>query len=139
MIDRLWKDGDTLTLEFDMRTEAIYPIPYGNQVLMTEVIWGKNYVIPKYDEEDPNAKNHIALRRGPVMLAQDENLGYSTDTPISVKVENGYVAAELDSSAEKTIVSARIPLTDGSYLAVSDYSSAGKTWDKKIAVWMLTK
>ncbi len=141
VIDRLWQDGDMISLDLDMRTEAIYPIPYGTQVLMTGVVWGRNYVIPVYDEEDPIAKNHIALRRGPVMLAQDENLGYSTDTPISVKVENGYVATEIEDAREKTIISARIPLTDGQYLAVTDYASAGKSWekDKKIAVWMLTK
>lgn len=141
VIDKVWKDGDTVSLELDMRTEAIYPIPYGEQVLMTEVIWGRNYVIPKYDEEDPIAKNHIALRRGPLMLAQDEALGYSTAAPISVKTENGYVNTEIDNSTEKVLVNARIPLADGSYLPVIDYSSAGKTWeeDKKIAVWMLTK
>ena len=73
------------------------------------------------------------------MFAQDEILGYSTDTPISVKVEDGYVATEIDEATDKTIVNARIPLTDGKYLPVTDYASAGKTWDKKIAVWMLTK
>jgi len=142
IIDRVWKDGDTVTLELDMRTKAIYPTPYGTQILMTNVLWGdRHYIIPAFDEEDPIAKNHIALRRGPVMLSQDESLGYNTDTPISVKVENGYVAAEIDEVSDKTILNARIPLTDGQYLPVCDYASAGKTWeeDKKIAVWMLTK
>ena len=75
------------------------------------------------------------------MLAQDEELGYNTSDPITVKAENGYVNAEIDAPTEKAIINARIPLADGSYLPVTDYASAGKTWDenKKTAVWMLTK
>ena len=127
-----------------MRTQAILPIPYGEQILINEVIWGANYMIPTFDKEDPMAHRHIALRRGPVMLAQENRLGYSVDEPIEVSVEpDGYVKAELTegNSPYKCIVEAAVPLADGSMMTVTDYSSAGKLWseESKMAVWMLTK
>ena len=145
VIDRTWQDGDTVVLDLDMRTEAIYPIPYGEQVLMNKVIWGYNYVVPTYDREDPLAKHHIALRRGPVMLAQENRLGYNVDDSIEVKVNaDGYVDVETDPNMEvpyPCVVKARIPLTDGKRMLVTDYASAGKLWNEesKMAVWMLTK
>jgi len=144
-LSRLWNNGDVIELTLDMRTEAIYPTPYGTDILMNEVIWGHNYMIQNFDREDPIAHKHIALRRGPVMLSQENRLGYSVDEPITVKVnEDGYVDVEL--SKEKTapyanIVEAKVPLADGSYMTVTDYASAGKLWteESKMAVWMLTK
>ncbi len=143
-IDREWKGGDVVYLELDMRTEAIYPIPYGSQVLMNKVIWGHNYMIPTYDAEDPIAHNHIALRRGPVMLAQENRLGYSVDQPISVKVnDDGYVdVAKTDKEVPyNCILKLDIPLCNGNSITVTDYASAGKTWteESKMAVWMLTE
>ena len=141
---RAWEKGDVIELSLDMRTKAIYPIPYGNQVLMNEVIWGHNYVIPTYDEEDPIAKNHIALRRGPIMLAQENRLGYSVDDAVTVSVnKDGYVDVELtdENIPYKYIVGAKVPLKDGKSMLVTDYSSAGKLWNEesKMAVWMLTE
>ncbi len=138
-----WSD-DVLELTLDMRTEPIYPIPYGNQVLMNKVIWGHNYMIPTYDEEDPIAHSHIALRRGPVMLAQENRLGYSVDDPIEVAIGvDGYVkTTKCDKDiAYKAILKLDIPLTDGTKMTVTDYASAGKTFseESKMAVWMLTK
>ena len=143
-IDREWKSGDVVYLELDMRTEAVYPIPYESQVLMNKVIWGHNYMIPTYDAEDPIAHNHIALRRGPVMLAQENRLGYSVDQPISVKVnEDGYVdVAKTDKEIPyNCILKLDIPLSNGNSITVTDYASAGKTWteESKMAVWMLTE
>ena len=142
-IDREWKNGDTVNIKLDMRTEAIYPIPYDSQVLMNKVIWGYNYVVPCFDREDPIAKNHIALRRGPVMLAQDNRLGYSVDDAITVKVNaDGYVDTELTTTdIYPNIYAANVPLADGSSMLVTDYSSAGKLWteESKMAVWMLTE
>jgi len=143
-ISRDWNNGDVIEINLDMRTEAIYPIPYGTQITMTKVIWGQNYIVPYYDEEDPMAKNHIALRRGPVMFAQENRLGYSVDDPIEVKVNaDGYVDIKEDSGnvPYEYIVKAEIPLTDGRYITVTDYSSAGKLWteESKMAVWILTK
>ena len=142
-IDREWSAGDVVELELDMRTEAIYPIPYGHEILMNKVIWGANYVIPTYDEEDPIAKNHLALRRGPIVLAQENRLGYSVDEPVDIKVESdGYVLTtipEKEIAPYKHMVELEVPLTDGTKMHVTDYASAGKLWNEesKMAAWIL--
>ena len=144
-INRLWKSGDVVEIVLDMRTEALYPTSYGHQILMNEVIWGHNYVIPTYDEEDPIAKNHIALRRGPVILAQENRLGYSVDEPVKVKVdEDGFVNVkfpEKDIAPYEHIVEVLVPLENGTMMTVTDYGSAGKLWteESKMAAWMLTE
>lgn len=144
-ITRNWANDDEIELELDMRTEAIHPISYGHEILMNKVIWGANYMIPTYDEEDPIAKNHIALRRGPVVLAQENRLGYDVDTPVSITLNNeGYVDAafpEKDIAPYKHIIELCVPLDDGTQMHVTDYASAGKLWTNKskMAAWMLTK
>ena len=137
-----WADGDEIEIDLDMRTKVIYPIPYDHQVLMNKVIWGHNYVIPTYDREDPNAKNHIALRRGPIMLAQDSRLGYDIDEPICVNInEDGYVNTSLADDVEipfEHMLAVNADLKDTGYIRLIDYASAGKLWGKKskMAVWM---
>ena len=101
-------------------------------------------MIPTYDAEDPIAHKHIALRRGPVMLAQENRLGYSVDDPIEVVVgEDGYVeVCKTDADVPyNSILKLAVPLADGSKMTVTDYASAGKTFNEesKMAVWMLTK
>jgi hypothetical protein len=126
-----------------MRTQAILPIPYGEQILMNEVIWGANYMISTFDKEDPIAHRHIALRRGPVMLAEENRLGYSVDEPTAFLVrEDGYVDSYECTRGlpYNAIVSLELP-TENGRVTLTDYASAGKLWsdESKIAVWMLTK
>lgn len=145
IIDREWSAGDVINLVLDMRTEAIYPIPYGHQILMNKVVWGHNYVVPTYDEEDPIAKRHIALQRGPIILAQENRLGYSVDAPVSIEVnKDGYVDVtfpEKEIAPYTHILELEIPLKNGSKMHVTDYASAGKLWteESKMAAWMLTE
>lgn len=144
-IYRKWAAGDTIELTFDMRAKAIFPIPYGSQVLMNKVIWGANCMCPTFDKEHPSTKNHIAIQRGPLMLAQENRLGYSVDDAVSVKVnEDGYVDIKLDDTKNAPYnceLLAKVPTTDGGSFAVTDYASAGKLWndESKMAVWMNTK
>jgi len=145
VLNRLWKPGDSIKLSLDMRTQAVYPIAYGSDIVMNHVAWAEDYMIATYDKEDPLASHHIALRRGPVMLAQENRLGYSVDDPISVAVgTDDYV--ELTAVDESKIpypcmMAYGVPLTDGSVMTVTDYASAGKLWteESKMAVWMLTE
>ena len=144
-LSREWQTGEELILELDMTAQAILPIPYGSQVLMNKVAWGKNYMLPTFDREDPLAHRHIAIRRGPIMLAQENRLGYSVDEPIDVLVNpNGTVDVtfpEADLAPYPHIIEMELPLTDGTSIRVTDYASAGKLWteESKMAVWMLTE
>ena len=98
-----------------------------------------------FDREDPLAKRHIALQHGPVMLAQENRLGYSVDDPIEVKINANETVDAIFPAQPKNaydcLLEMQLPLTDGSYMTVTDYGSAGKLWndETKMAVWMLTK
>lgn len=138
-ITKNWKNGDCIDIELDMKIEAVYPIPYGEQILMNNVIWGANYMVSSFDREDPKAKNHIALRRGPVMLAQDSRLSYNPEEPIELEAdENGCVNAVEAIAPYKSIEALEVVLKNGEKMLVTDYASAGKTQDSRMAVWMLT-
>lgn len=144
-INRTWSAGDVIEVKLDMRTECLRPMPYGSQVLMNKVIWGANYMIPTFDEEDPMAKNHLALQRGPIILAQENRLGYSVDEPVKIVVrEDGYVDAvlpEKEIAPYTHILELEVPIAGGKTMHVTDYASAGKLWNEKskMAAWMLVE
>ena len=102
-------------------------------------------MVSTFDREDMLAKKHIAFQRGPIMLAQENRLGYSVDTPVTFLVrEDGYVEGCLpdeDIAPYPHMVELQLPLSDGSYMTVTDYASAGKLWteESKMAVWMRTE
>ncbi|MBQ6884569.1 MAG: glycoside hydrolase family 127 protein [Clostridia bacterium] len=144
-IYRKWNTGDVIDINFEMRARAIFPIPYGSQILMNKVVWGVNYMVPTFDKEHPSTQKHIAVQYGPLMLAQENRLGYSVDDAVSVKVnDDGYidiVIPETKTAPYNCVVEAKIPTTDGDYFTVTDYASAGKLWTNtsKMAVWFNTK
>ena len=144
-IERNWNNGDVIELKLDMRTRAIYPTPYGSRVLMTKAVMKTDfYMVNVFDKEDPMAKNHIALLRGPVVLAQENRLGYSVDDAVTIAVKDGYVETEVvreKTAPFETVLEVKVPLADGSKMTLVDYSSAGKTWseESKMAAWILTK
>ncbi len=142
-INREWHSGDTISLKLDMRCQVIYPISYGTDILMTDVVYDGNYIIPKFDREDVLLSKHVALRTGPLMLSQDARLGYSPDDAIDVFVdENGYADISSDATAPYPhVLAVNVKLKNGKTIKMTDYSSAGKTMkeDSKMAVWILTK
>lgn len=145
VIDRMFEDGDVISYEMDMRTEAIRPVSYGSQILMTEMLYDFDYVVPKYDEEDPKAKDHIALRRGPVILAAENRLGYCVDDAFNIAVgEDGHVDvafAKQEIAPYAHMIEVEVPLTNQEKIHMTDYASAGKTWseESKMAAWIRTK
>lgn len=131
-------ETETVSLVFDMPITVIKPIPYGNQVLMNKVIWGANsIVVPTYDEEDPEAKNNIALQKGPLMLAQDSRFGYDMTVPAKITDDNGIVYFEKADADFDTILTVKVK-TENGYMPLCDYASSGKLLDEdnKAAVWI---
>lgn len=142
VIDRTWKDGDEICYILDMRTKALYPESYGTQIVMTEMAWEYDYVVPKFDKEDEAAKYHIALQRGPVILAAENRLGYSVDDAFDIQVEeDGFVKtefAEEEIAPYKNMLEVEVPLKNGEKMHLTDYASAGKLWNEesKMAAWI---
>lgn len=144
-IKRIWRSGDVIELNFDFRTEVIKPIPYGHQILMNKNIGELNYTVPAYDKEDPEAKYHLAFRRGPIILAQDGRMKYDINKPIHPIIDSencvNATAVEKDTVPFKHIVAVEISLEDGSDITLADYSSCGKIWNDtdKVAAWIYVK
>ena len=122
-IRRTWFASDTVELEFDMRCEIIKP----------------------YDGEysDANSKYHVALRRGPLMLARDARLEANIETPVDfTKYESdGYVTCESAVAPFEHFFCFNVTDSNGNIIPMLDYASAGRTWDENsmTTVWMPTK
>ncbi len=131
-------ETEVIDIIFDMPLTIVKPIPYGSQVLMNKVIWGNNsIIIPTYDQEDPDAKNTIALQKGPIMLAQDSRFGYDMTKAARIVNENGIVSFEKASADFDTLLTLNVKTEDG-YITLCDYASSGKLLDEnnKAAVWI---
>ena len=77
------------------------------------------------------------------MLAQDEMLGYSLDTPIELAIDPDDTVAVRVSENDlfDNLISVKAKTVDGGEIHLVDYASAGKSWNngKRIAVWFLIK
>ncbi|MBR5309382.1 MAG: glycoside hydrolase family 127 protein [Clostridia bacterium] len=112
-----WKNGNKIELTFD------------NPVRTFRCEGPKNY-----------GDYHTALFKGPVVLARDARFGDGIDEPADI-LENpdGTVnAVECNDADFSTNLLYNIPTKDGGFIKVTDYSSAGKTWDNKslLTVWI---
>ena len=142
MLERTWTAGDTLELVLDMRTKAIRPIGYGDQILMNKPCWKAKYIAPNFDTEHPDAKKHVALQRGPIILAQDSRLGYRLELPAPIRInKDGYVDAVTTESTcvpFKCMIQMKVPLENGDEITLVDYGSAGKLWteESRLAAWI---
>ena len=52
-----------------MRTKVIKPVSNPRDVIFVDIQWMQNYIVPRVVEETPEAKFHIALRRGPLFIS----------------------------------------------------------------------
>ncbi len=141
-VAREWSNGDKIILDLDMRTKVILPPSNPSDVIHVDL--GEEWkVIPRTVTETPEAKLHIALRRGPLVLARDARLDGTVDEAVHIKYDKDGVVELSPSHSAKfpTLVEFKVPTTEGGEFTVIDYSSAGKTWreDSKYACWLPTE
>ena len=121
-ITRKWSCGDTIELFLDMRTALIHP---------------------EGQLPDANSPYHVALRRGPLTLARDARLPGDMHAPVSFATDaQGFAEVELlQESTVKCNYAFRAKQTDGSFVDLVDYASAGKKWGNGalISAWMPTR
>ena len=122
IIERVWKNGDVIELDFDMRIRILYA-----------------------KDIDPSAKAdaicHFALLRGPITLARDSALGDDLSVPVIVLDQDGYAEATVSEKASFPVEQEyEIKAEEGTF-TVLDYASAGQSWkqDMPITVWIKTK
>ena len=120
---RVWHSGDRIDLYLDMRTEILTP--------------------PEEPLPDENSRYHMALRRGPLILARDSRLTGDIRTPVHFKeTEKGYADVRLADAPDFPVnFSFAAKQTDGTELPLVDYASAGRTFDANslVCAWMPTK
>lgn len=120
---RVWHSGDRIDLYLDMRTEILTP--------------------PEEPLPDENSRYHVALRRGPLILARDSRLPGDIRTPVHFKeTEKGYADVRLADAPDFPVnFSFAAKQTDGTELPLVDYASAGRTFDANslVCAWMPTK
>ena len=122
VIRRQWQTGDVIELGLDMRLEALRPTPFERDVLRSRIIWRTCDMVPFLMEETPEHMEHVAFRRGPLILARD---------------------ARLQKGEEPVPALCRVTVfPDGERpLTLIDCASAGRTWqeDSAFSIWMRTK
>ena len=121
IIKRLWRDGDTVELQLDMRPRVVYP----------------------FGENNPGKDKYLAIEVGAIVLARDARLGGDISRPVEIKVDReGFVTNIRPSSNDKFATQLCYELDSfGEKIKLVDYSSAGKTWSEEslMTAWLPVK
>ena len=139
-----WSAEQTLTLDLDMPVVAIYPMKWDKTTLYTTRNpdpTTSSLFVPTEVTYDDAQSHFICFRRGPVMLALDERLGADPKGTFQPVVNtDGTVSCQKNPTEYPQItpkLSLLCPAENGSFPLI-DFSSAGKDWESRIAVWLPT-
>ena len=122
VIDRVWQNDDYITVKFDMRCRLISAVP---------------------DPKDPCSGYHVALKKGPLVLARDRRLGEDIEHIVNFTPDaDGCVACtKTEAKYVKSLCAFLMTDSTGYEFTVIDYASAGSTWeeDSMTTAWLPTK
>lgn len=117
-LEREWKKGDRVTLKLDLRIRVVHA-----------------------KDIDPDAGDdaarHLALLRGPVVLARDEALGHDLEKPVKILEKEGFATETPLPQKEGVRFNAGVETGEGT-LEVCDYASLGQDWrnGKRMTAWI---
>jgi len=122
VITRKWQEGDCIQVDMDL-TVRVFESPHGSNRL---------------------GDNHVAVMRGPILLARDRRTQEEISQPVDMKqaVQAGTTYVQLDNSDDiDCIVRVKVSTDSGNKITMIDYFSAGSTWDSKseFCCWMKLK
>ncbi len=142
-IEREWKKGDKIELELDMRARLVRPAHLEPELIITEVAWGQDYIVPRIAIPSADAEYRLAVKYGPLVLARDARLGEDVGEKADIlHDENDIVLLEASNCAKfDKIVEFKAKTDDGREITLVDFSSAGKTWseESRYVCWLPTK
>lgn len=106
-LTREWDTNDEITLSFDMRAYLVY----GSESC-----------------SNPFAKYNVCVKRGPLTFARDSRIDCDIFKPLEFVVDDeNYLDASIVKLPIKSQTGLKLKLTDGSFITLIDYGSAGKT------------
>ena len=116
VLRRVWKPEDEIMLTLDMAPRVVRPLGM---------------------EGKPETLNFLAVQYGPLTLARDARLSeVGTPVPLSEQVK-----IEKQENAEYSCILRADVTLAGQTIPMTDYASAGKTWDQRSLTecWLKTK
>ncbi len=112
-LDRVWRPGDEVSLTLDLRARLV---------------------------RAPGDESHLALLRGPLVLARDRRLGDAdVDSPVRLTAAaQGFVELRPGDAPEGIAMAFEAPTAEGGPLRLCDFASAGNTWSEasRYRVWL---
>ncbi len=119
-IVRKWQKCDIITLKLDMRTRVVHAADID-------------------PDADKNSANHVALLKGPLVLARDEAMGHDLETPLSIIEKDGFAAEKETANIPPARLTTCIETKTGP-IKVCDYASCGQDWrnGKRMTAWIIS-
>ena len=140
-LTRVWNPLDKVILSFDMSTRVIPAPTYDGDILNSAINWdtGDNFSEKNTASED--TPYHVALQRGPLVLARDARVDAKADAVdvLCDKMGNA-VTRDIETGIDAKCALA-VADVDGGEFSLIDFASAGKTGDKvsEYEVWIPTR
>ena len=142
IVNRMWKKGDVLSLEFDMTPVVHRPVSCPTDFVFTDLAPKVNFLVGRVVTQSPDKMYHAAITRGPIALAYDERINAPLKKPLALKITQ-YDTVECKKSELadfETLCEYEVGLEDShKTIKLIDYAHAGRDWTKKCAVWIPTK